>query len=46
MYESDAIENSGEISDVTYGQIIIGLHESPLIDEEIKELLPPKEDHV
>lgn len=39
MYESDKIDFSGEISDVHYEQIIIGLRESPMIDEEIKELL-------
>ena len=40
MYDSDAIDFSGEISDCHYEQIIVGIHDSPLIEPEIKELLP------
>jgi hypothetical protein len=46
LYQSEAIEHSGEISEVTYGQIIVGMHESPLIEDEIKEILPPRADYV
>jgi len=40
MYEQDNISFSGEISDVHFEQIIIGIKISPLIDEDIKDLLP------
>lgn len=40
MYESNAINYSGEISDNYYEQIITGIHSSPLIEEEIKENIP------
>jgi hypothetical protein len=39
-YKTGGVEFSGEISDVYYEQILIGLHASPLIDEETKELIP------
>jgi hypothetical protein len=38
-----AARHSGEISEEYYEQIIIGLHESPLIAEDIKEILPAKD---
>jgi hypothetical protein len=40
MYESEIVDLSGFISDSHYIQILIGINKSPLIDEEIKELLP------
>jgi len=40
MYNSNTIDFSGEISDVHYEQIVVGLHSSPLIEPEIKELIP------
>lgn len=42
-YRSDSIRFSGEISDAHFEQILIGLHKSPLIDEEIKQNLPQPE---
>lgn len=39
-YESDSVTFSGEISNSHYNQILIGLHSSPMIDLETKELLP------
>ncbi|MEY4541181.1 MAG: hypothetical protein RLZZ306_2938 [Bacteroidota bacterium] len=44
MYESDSIEFKGKISITHYEQILIGLHESPLIEEEMKEDIPRPED--
>jgi hypothetical protein len=44
MYESNLIEFKGEISLTHYEQILIGLHESPLIEEEMKEDIPKPED--
>jgi hypothetical protein len=43
MYNSAAVRYSGEISQIYYEQIIIGLHASPLIAEDIKEILPSKD---
>jgi hypothetical protein len=40
MYNSESINYSGEISDNHYQQIISGIHNSPLIDEETKDMLP------
>ena len=40
MYNSDSVSFSGEISDNHFHQILTGLHSSPLIEEETKELLP------
>ncbi|GAA0536060.1 hypothetical protein [Chitinophaga japonensis] len=44
MYDSSIIQYSGEISDIYYEQIIIGLRASPLIEEEIKAILPSEDD--
>ena len=43
MYLSDAIVFSGEISEIHYEQILIGLHRSPLIEEDTKAILPKPE---
>ncbi len=40
MYESGKIEFKGQIADSTFEEIIDGLLQSPLIDEETKDLLP------
>ncbi len=40
MYSSDSVTYSGEVSEDHYLQILIGLHKSPLIDKETKELIP------
>lgn len=40
MYNSDSVTFSGEISDEHYEQIVIGIHKSPLIDTETKEVIP------
>ncbi|MCC6691551.1 MAG: hypothetical protein IT235_08475 [Bacteroidia bacterium] len=40
MYESEAVEFSGEISEGHYVQILLGLKASPMIDDETKDLLP------
>ena len=39
-YETDSISFSGAISDGHYEQILIGIHASPLIAPEVKELIP------
>lgn len=44
MYESDSISLSGEISEIHFEQILIGVHSSPLIEEETKDLLPKPND--
>lgn len=44
MYNSAVVQYSGEISEIYYEQIIIGLHASPLIEEDIKDILPSKDD--
>ena len=44
MYDSDRVNYSGEISLNHYSQIITGIHKSPLIDEETKELIPQLDD--
>lgn len=45
-YDSDAVNLSGEISEAHYEQILIGLHKSPLIDGETKDLIPrPESDY-
>ncbi|MGZ5491850.1 MAG: hypothetical protein ACXWE6_14090 [Nitrososphaeraceae archaeon] len=43
MYESDRVSYSGEVSEVHYEQILIGLHDSPEVEEELKDLLPQPE---
>ncbi len=44
-YRTDAIEFSGEVSEIHYEQVLIGIHASPMIAEEIKNFLPnPLED--
>lgn len=43
MYDSDSITSSGEISLNHYSQILTGIHKSPMIDDEIKELIPNPE---
>jgi hypothetical protein len=40
MYDSDSVSHSGEISENHYKQILIGIHISPLVDEETKVLIP------
>lgn len=40
MYENEKVDFSGEISDDHFQQILIGLHDSPQIDEETKDMLP------
>lgn len=40
MYDTDQIEFRGKISFAHYEQILIGLHESPLIEEEMKDEIP------
>jgi len=40
MYDSEAVSYSGMISESHYHQILIGIHRSPLIDNETKELIP------
>ena len=40
MFDSGLISVTGEISDEYYEQIIIGLHKSPLIDRNTKNILP------
>jgi hypothetical protein len=44
MYDSDSISIKGELSLSYYAQIINGLMDSPLIEEEIKDCLPKIED--
>lgn len=39
-YEANEVEYKGEISEVYYEQILIGLHASPVVDEDTKELIP------
>jgi hypothetical protein len=40
MYTTGKIKYSGEISLNHYSQIVTGIHKSPLIDEETKEMIP------
>jgi hypothetical protein len=40
MYNSNAVDYSGEISEIHYEQILIGLHKSPMIDNETKDVIP------
>ena len=40
MYASDTVSASGEISLNHYSQILTGIRNSPMIDDEIKELIP------
>lgn len=40
MYESGTISYSGELSEDHYIQLLIGIHSSPLVDNETKETLP------
>lgn len=40
LYEQDKIAYVGEISDENFEEILIGINDSPLIEENIKELLP------
>jgi hypothetical protein len=44
MYDSDKIDFSGEISLNYYSQIITGIHKSPLVEAETKELIPQLEE--
>jgi hypothetical protein len=44
MYQSNNLTYKGEISLSDYEQLLYGLHASPLIDEDTKELLPNPED--
>jgi hypothetical protein len=43
MYDADSITFTGEISESHYVQILIGLHDSPLIDNATKKLIPKAE---
>lgn len=40
LYETNELEYKGEISDADFNQILIGLKESPLIEESVKDKLP------
>lgn len=40
LYDADNLDFKGEISNSHFQQIVLGLKESPLIEESIKELLP------
>ncbi|NUO00611.1 MAG: hypothetical protein HUU01_08345 [Saprospiraceae bacterium] len=40
FYENDKLEFKGEISDTHFEQILIGLKASPIVEENIKEILP------
>lgn len=40
MYLNEEITYKGEISDIHYEQLLIGVNASPLVDEEIKEFIP------
>lgn len=46
LYLDDRIDFVGEVSDIHYGQIIVGLHESTLVDDETKDLLPPYQQYI
>ncbi len=43
MYDSEQVSYSGILSDNHYVQILTGIHSSPLIDEETKEIIPSPE---
>ncbi len=43
LYNSDSISYSGKISENHYQQIINGLHCSPLVDDESKDIIPKPE---
>jgi hypothetical protein len=43
MYEDNRITLSGEISDLHYNDILVGLHASPLIARDIKASIPKPE---
>ncbi len=43
-YSNDSVNLSGELSDLHYEQVLIGLHKSPMIDQETKDLIPKPED--
>ena len=43
MYDANAIDYSGELSEGHYEQILTGIHSSPLIEEEIKDIVPKPE---
>lgn len=40
LYEANELDYKGELTDGDFEQIIIGLNDSPLIVEDIKEKLP------
>jgi hypothetical protein len=40
LYENDEIEYKGELSEIHFTQIITGIKNSSLIEEEVKDLLP------
>ena len=44
-YNKDEIDSSGFIDDNYYDQIIVGIHKSPVITEEIKDLIPIPESY-
>lgn len=43
MYSDDSVSYSGKISDSHYEQILIGIHSSPLVDDETKDIIPKPE---
>lgn len=40
LYKKGEISYEGKINEVHYEQLLIGINESPLVDEEIKEFIP------
>ena len=43
MYDAETVSYSGKVSDSHYEQILIGIHSSPLVDNETKEIIPTPE---
>jgi len=43
IYESNGLEYKGELSKSKFQEILIGLHDSPLIEDYIKDLIPKDE---
>ena len=43
MYSNEEIEFKGELSDSHYNQILVGIHESPMVTDEFKETLTQPE---
>lgn len=40
MYKTGSVQYKGTISNNHYEQLLIGIHNSPLVDEEIKDFIP------